>query len=159
MTPKVQNYVIIYDILKVKESQYEIWICKKLYGQNLTKIWVKNGNFYAIFHYRRIGRLGRIFGTEYSAFFGRIFGRIFGIRSYTSSHKFKEKSGEMHVSSRVADFISIRVCSTCSFFVWACKSTGRKKIFLQKLHLIMKSSSSLRFGFVRFSFWVDWYLE
>ena len=34
---------------------------------------------FAIFYYRRIGRLGRIFGTEYSADFGRIFGRIFGI--------------------------------------------------------------------------------
>ena len=45
---------------------------------------VKNGHFYAIFRYRRIGRLGRIFGTEYSADFDRIFGRIFGIRSYTN---------------------------------------------------------------------------
>ena len=40
--------------------------------------------FFAIFRYRRIGRNGRIFGTEYSAGFGRIFGRIFGIRSYTT---------------------------------------------------------------------------
>ena len=45
------------------------------YEQNTQKM--------AVFCYRRIGRNGRIFGTEYSAGFGRIFGRIFGIRSYT----------------------------------------------------------------------------
>ena len=48
------------------------------YEQNTQKM--------AVFCYRRIGRNGRIFGTEYSAGFGRIFRRIFGIRSYTSLH-------------------------------------------------------------------------
>ena len=48
------------------------------YEQNTQKM--------AVFCYRRIGRNGRIFGTEYSAGFGRIFGRIFGIRSFTSTY-------------------------------------------------------------------------
>ena len=49
------------------------------------KICPKTGQkrpFYVIFCYRRIGKLSRIFGTEYSANFGR----IFGIRSYTSRY-------------------------------------------------------------------------
>ena len=43
--------------------------------QKLGQKWA----FSAVFYYRRIGQLGRIFGRIISAEFGRIFGRIFGI--------------------------------------------------------------------------------
>ena len=49
-----------------------------------TQKMAKICEFSPFFGYRRIGHLGRIFGTEYSADFCRIFGRIFGIRSYTN---------------------------------------------------------------------------
>ena len=71
------------------EANLKCRLWKKVIPKKISKFRLKisqKRRFNAIFRYRRIGSLGRIFGTEYSADFGRIFGRIFGIRSYTTEN-------------------------------------------------------------------------
>ena len=81
----------MFSALKLKGLKY-LSMSFRNFDQIVPKVtwnWVKNGHFCAIFRYRRIGRLGRIFGTEYSAVFDRIFGRIFGIgRTLSNTHCF-----------------------------------------------------------------------